>query len=86
MVQGWFYRILLNFRRSISSYQNIFQIDIIRSKGNNQCYVKGWWQNELVFYQNISCKSNDSNMELYLAWNYPRVLDGQVRNFSYIKK
>ena len=62
------------------------KIDIQQSKGsNNQCNAKGWWQNELIFDRNYDCRSY-SDMGLYVAEDYPYVLDGQVRNFSYTLK
>ena len=68
-------------------YSNIFKIDIKQSKGsNNQCYATIWWQNELIFHGNYSCPSLNSDMGLYVAASYKNVLNGQVRNFSYVKK
>lgn len=66
----------------------IFKIDITQTKGeNNLCVYKGWWQNELVVEGSYSCKKHESGINLYVAGRYDgKVVDGQVRNFSYTKK
>ena len=66
--------------------RSLFQIDITQSKGvNNKCNAKGFWQNELVAEQNFDCPNNISGLGLYIAGGYTP-FNGQVRNFSYIKK
>ena len=63
----------------------IFKIDIKQTKEeNNLCSIKGWWQHELVAEHSYSCSSTfESNFTLYVAG---KVLDGQVKNFSYTEK
>ena len=64
-----------------------FKIEISqRELGNNQCNMKGWWQNELVADETFTCKNYDSDLGLYIAGAYDRVLNGEVRNFSYTEK
>lgn len=63
------------------------KIDIIQSKRDNSCYAEVRWQNELVVEANYSCPIYDNDLNLYIAaYYYGRVIDGQVRNFSYVKK
>ena len=66
-------------------YIFIFKIDIKQTKEeNNLCSIKGWWQHELVAEHSYSCSSTfESNFTLYVAG---KVLDGQVKNFSYTEK
>ena len=64
----------------------LFKLEIIQKKGNgNQCNAKALWQDELVAEKSYDCPNYDSDIGLYIAGEYGTV-NGQVRNFSYIKK
>lgn len=74
---------LINPKTSI----NRFKIDITHSKGENgSCLAKGWWQNKFVGEREYDCPAFGSGVNLYVAAIYTRLIDGEVRNFSYIKK
>ena len=52
---------------------------------NGDCNFKGWWQNELVVNQSLTCRNFDSGLNLFIAGQYSRVVDGEVRNYSYVR-
>lgn len=52
---------------------------------NNTCSSKAWWQDKLVLDKNVNCQTNNYDMKLYISGANENV-DGQVRNFSYVKK
>lgn len=58
-----------------------------QSKGvNNKCNAKIFWQYELVGEMSYNCPTYNSDVGLYIAGgDYTRFLNGQVRNFFYIK-
>jgi len=54
---------------------------------NNQCYISGWWEGELVASTMDDCPTYESNIGLFIAGKCDGwIIDGQVRNFSYVKK
>ena len=53
---------------------------------DNKCYAKAFWQNEFVMGKNYDCPTFESGIGLYIAGDAYYVLNGQIRNFSYIKK
>ena len=55
---------------------------------NGDCNFKGWWQNELVVDTSLTCRNFDSGLNLYIAGDYldGRVIDGEVRNYYYVRK
>ena len=55
-------------------------------EGNNTCLVKAWLQNEIVVNAFFNCRNYDSGIGLYVAGDNAQVLDGQVRNFSFVQK
>ena len=64
----------------------LFQFDIIQRKvDGNKCNIKALWQNELVVEKSYVCPTYKSGIGLYMVEDY-NPLNGQVRNFSYIKK
>ena len=64
----------------------MIKIDIKQNKGEgSQCDGKTWWQNELVAESSYTCRTYE-NVNLYIAGIYGLFLDGQVKNFSYVKK
>ena len=68
-------------------FLNLIQLKITQTKSeNDKCNVKAWWQNELVVNGNFPCRNYDSGIGLYVAGEYPQVIDGQVRKFSFVKK
>ena len=79
------YKVSLPEFHYFSKFENLFQIHIKQSKGqNNSCTAEGRWENELVTEHSFSCKT--SGLKLYIAGTYGgNVLNGQVRNFSYAK-
>ena len=63
-----------------------YKVNLTQTKEeNNSCTSKAWWQGELVLNKNVDCQTNDNNMKLYISGNDVNV-DGQVKNFSYVKK
>ena len=48
--------------------------------------VQAWWQNEHIINTYLSSRNYDSELGLYVAGDHPKVINGQVRNFSYVKK
>ena len=67
-------------------FNNSLKMDLTQNREGNNCYLKAWWENELVIDYNDYCSTYDSGLNLYIAGNYAHVLDGQVRNVSYTKK
>ena len=52
----------------------------------NSCGGRVWLQDELIHEANYTCQTYDSAIGLYIAGIYDHILDGQVRNFSYVTK
>ena len=52
---------------------------------NGDCNFKVWLQNELVVDTSSTCRNFESGLNLYIAGQY-RVLDGEVRNYFYVRK
>ena len=60
-------------------------MNITQTKAENgNCNFKGWWQNELVVDASLTCRNFESGLNLYIAGQYPNI-DGEVRNFSYVR-
>jgi len=78
----------INYKSSISSdFKKLFQMKITQIKEEeDKCNVKGWWQNELVVNASFVRRNYDAGIGLYACGRYSRVTNGQVRNFSFIKK
>ena len=53
---------------------------------NNTCRVTAWLQNEVVVNAALTGRNYDSGIGLYVAGDYGQVIDGQVRNFSFVNK
>jgi len=63
-------------------------MNITQTKAENgNCNFKGWWQNELVVDTSLTCRNFDSGLNLYIAGQWDsKVIDGEVRNYSYVRK
>ena len=57
----------------------------VRNTYSNKCNTKGWLQGSLVVDETYTCRNYSNDIGLYIAGDYTP-LNGQVRNFSYIKQ
>ena len=55
-------------------------------EGNTTCRVQVWWQNKVVHDGYFGYQNYDSGIGLYVAGDQSTFIDGQVRNFSFVKK
>ena len=51
--------------------------------GSCDCRIQ--FNDELVHEANYTCRTYDSPVGIYIAGIYDHILDGQVRNLSYVK-
>ena len=92
MVQGEFFRSLLSQKFpalcSIINFKiDVFKIDIVQTKaGGSSCHAEAFWQNQRVVNTNYNCLTGQTMFGLYVAGTGYQIVNGQVRNFSYVKK
>ena len=60
-------------------------MDIKQTQENGVCFMKAWWQNELIAECSMNCPSYDKVYNLYIAGNLDTDygLIGQVKNFHF---
>ena len=65
-----------------------FKINLKQRKNvlNKLCFAEVRWENEPVRQGYFNCLSYESTIGLYVAGIYPSYINGQVRNFIYMKK
>ena len=88
MVQGTFLSIrFLNDFLSLKDIVLLFKMAVIQTKDlqSNNCKVTAWWQNELVVETSYTCQTFTEGLSLFTAGDYPRILNGEIRNFSFFR-
>ena len=64
-----------------------FKIKITQIKeAHNLCLVQAWLQNEQIVDDMLPRLNYDSNIGLWVGGDHTYLMDGQVRNFSFVKK
>lgn len=55
-------------------------------EGHNLCRVQAWLQNKQIVDDQLPGLSYAYNIGLWVGGDHTYLMDGQVRNFSFVKK